>query len=140
VEIEWSEDFVTGIEEIDDQHRKLIAKINDLIDSMGRGQERGKEAVLDTFAFLEDYVYVHFKTEENYMSSSRYPEYKAHKGEHDELIMYLRSVKEKITKQQRTSYLGLQSDMAHTLYTWLTSHIGNNDRKMGQYLLERWQK
>jgi hemerythrin len=140
VEIEWNESLATGIEEVDEQHKKLIMKINDLINSMGKGQVKGKETVLDTFAFLEDYVYVHFKMEENYMNQSKYLDYMSHKEEHDELIMYLRTVKEKIVKSERTTYLGLQSDMAHTLYTWLTNHIGKKDKKLGAYLLERWQK
>ncbi len=140
MKIEWDKNLATGIEEIDDQHKKLIAKINDLITSMGMGQVKGKEAVLDTFAFLEDYIYVHFKTEENYMNRSKYPDYQSHKGEHDELIMYLRTIKEKIMDRKRTSYLGLQSDMGHTMYTWLTNHIGKMDRNMGEYLLKRWQK
>ncbi len=139
MDIEWTNELATGVEEIDDQHRKLIDKINTLLISIGQGQKKGKEVLLDTLAFLENYAQVHFQTEENYMKRSKYPEYRKHVKEHHEFIKDLNGIKERIINHTKPTYLGLQSDMGYKMYTWITNHIGKTDKNMGTYLLERWK-
>jgi diguanylate cyclase (GGDEF)-like protein/hemerythrin-like metal-binding protein/PAS domain S-box-containing protein len=58
----WSDNFATGIEVIDEQHRKLVTLLNKLAGHMAYGSEwLTLHAVFDELA---DYAHYHFQTEE----------------------------------------------------------------------------
>ena len=64
--IEWTEDLATGVPEIDAQHKELFSRINRLLEACNQGQ--GRAEVGKTLAFLEEYVLIHFSTEEKIMT------------------------------------------------------------------------
>ena len=69
--MQWTNDLSAGVEQIDSQHKELIARINTLLDAMKQG--RGRTEVGQTVSFLSDYVATHFGEEEKYMTSFCYP-------------------------------------------------------------------
>jgi hemerythrin len=52
--MEWSENLSVGINEIDEQHKKLVSQINALHDGMRSGQ--GKDTLEKTLGELADYT------------------------------------------------------------------------------------
>jgi len=58
----WSDNFVTGIDEIDVQHRALVDLLNKLAAHMAYGSEM--QILQDVFNELTDYAGYHFETEE----------------------------------------------------------------------------
>ena len=79
--MEWTGDLSVGIDEIDEQHKELIRRINDLVDSVR--QKSCKYKIGDVIKFLEEYVVVHFGEEEGLMEKYAYPEYKPHRAQHE---------------------------------------------------------
>ena len=61
--IEWTEDLATGVNKIDNQHKELFKRINNLLEACNQG--RGKNEVEKVIKFLDDYVIIHFSEEEN---------------------------------------------------------------------------
>ena len=78
--IKWDVSINVGIEELDQQHQRLIAKIQEVEDSvkLGRDQEKIKK-VVEQFI---DYIDFHFKTEERVFQITNYPDAENHIKEH----------------------------------------------------------
>ena len=62
--LEWEEKYSVGVLEIDTQHKKLFATINELIDIIGGHFEQ--LAINKVVSELLDYKKFHFATEEKY--------------------------------------------------------------------------
>ena len=60
--IEWRESLATGHEEIDNQHKELFKRFNNLLTACNKG--KGNEEVGNLLKFLSDYVVSHFAAEE----------------------------------------------------------------------------
>ena len=58
----WNKDLETGNPMIDRQHKQLISCINDLLDACSQG--KGRDKILETMQFLQDYTIKHFGDEE----------------------------------------------------------------------------
>jgi hemerythrin len=121
--IEWSSSLQLGVEEIDNQHRKLVAMINELNDAMRQG--KGKTVLGKIVDGLTAYTGTHFKTEEKYFQQFAYAEATPHTDEH---AAFVRKVTEFRTAFGKGK-LGLSIDVINFLSDWLQNHILVSDRK-----------
>jgi len=128
--IEWRNDLSTGIDKIDSQHKELISRVNLLFESCGKG--RAKEEVKETLKFLQDYVVVHFGTEEDFMSKYGYPDISDHKAKHKAFIADFLVLKNQFETQGAN--LTLITRTNKVVVDWLIQHIGNVDKKLGAFL------
>ncbi|MGI6776634.1 MAG: bacteriohemerythrin [Acetivibrionales bacterium] len=128
--IEWKDSYSIGIEEIDKQHKALFDAINRLLNACSQG--RGKEEVGSVIKFLGDYVVTHFSSEEKLQQEYNYPDFAAHKGMHDKFIEDFTQLKEQI----ETEGVNARSVILvnRTVVDWLTRHIKNVDKKLGEFL------
>lgn len=126
----WKEDLATGVEEIDNQHKELFRRINNLLDACTQG--KGKDEVLNTIRFLDDYVMVHFTAEEGLQKAYNYPDYTSHKALHAEFIKNISDIKKAIEKEGVGLHLVLRTN--RTVVDWLLNHIGQIDKKLGAFL------
>lgn len=126
--LEWSEALSVGFEEIDDDHKKLIGIVNELNDAVAGG--RAANVVGEVLEDLISYTAWHFRHEERLMQTYGYPEYLAHKTEHEDLVDAATGLQAK--------FVNGEPDVASTLLPflkdWLTNHILGTDRKTGQFL------
>ena len=60
--INFTSDLETGVSKIDDQHRELIGRINDVVTIGGASTEKAKTDKI--LQFLGDYIIEHFADEE----------------------------------------------------------------------------
>lgn len=81
--IKWNAFYSVNVEEIDNQHKKLIDLINQLYDAMKAG--KGTEVLSTVLTELVEYTAYHFETEERLFLQQGYAEYEAHKVIHDDL-------------------------------------------------------
>ena len=72
---EFSENLITGNEMIDSQHKELIEKMNQLLESCENGND--KLTAVKTLDYLEDYTDYHFKAEEQLQRDIDYPGYES---------------------------------------------------------------
>ena len=128
--VKWSPEYAVGVPEIDRQHQELFSKINDLLEACNRGE--GKQVLGEVLAFLEEYVKVHFGTEEKAMIAQAYPEYAAHRGEHKEFIENFTRLKNKFEADGPGIWLVAQTN--RVVVDWLINHITKTDTKLGAFL------
>ena len=80
---EWNESLSVGIELIDEQHKMLIKRLNDVAEAIEKSQ--GPAQIVKTLDFLIDYTHFHFSTEEKHMKANNYPGIKEHLDKHEDL-------------------------------------------------------
>lgn len=126
--ITWTENFSVSVQSIDDQHKKLIGLVNDLYDAMRAGKAR--DVLGKVLAELIDYTVYHFGTEEKLFQKYAYPDYKAHKKEHDDLTKTAVDLKEKFNNGN----MMITIEVMNFLKDWLNNHILGTDKKYGPFL------
>ena len=120
----WKPEFSLGVESVDDEHRDMIAMINNAYDQMLNCAEIERPEL-----FLSD-IYIaiaaHFAHEERLMVKARYHEYKEHRADHENLLITIRNIME--------SYLanpeGAQDTLKTGLTDWFTGHFSTFDARL----------
>jgi len=128
--VKWSDDLSVGVAEVDKQHQELVARLNDLIEACNQG--KGKAVVGDLIRFLEQYVVEHFQAEEKLQQKYMYPEYGAHKKQHEQFLSNFAKIKEQFAVDGAT--LPLVITLNRTVVSWLIEHVNKTDKVMGAYI------
>ncbi len=136
--MEWTPDLSVGVSEIDEQHRELFSRINDLV--LAIRQSVCKYRIGDVIRFLEDYVVSHFGMEEELMDRLRYPEFTSHKAQHAHFIRQFSILKDELIKldggKKRGSY-ELSVTTNQIVVDWIIAHVKHTDRQLGEFLKTR---
>lgn len=133
--MQWTSDLSVGIEKIDEQHRELFDKINDLVAAVKRSVCKYK--IGDVIKFLEDYVVFHFGEEEKYMVQFNYPNYQAHKTQHEKFIENFNELKKELPKLEGGKKPGsydLSVETNAVVVDWILDHIAKVDKLLGEFL------
>ncbi len=134
MELRWTNDLSVGVQEIDNQHKELFERINNLRAAMSQG--KGRAEIGKTVKFLEEYVVEHFSMEEKYMGKYSYGAYLVHKAEHEAFIKDFADFKKKLEGLELrggiTSFLTI--DVQRRLVDWLLNHIAKIDKALGAFL------
>ena len=126
----WDDSLSVKVTEIDRQHKKLIALINQLFDAMKDGQGDGVlGSILDQ---LVSYTQGHFATEERLMRKFGYQAYDDHKREHAELVKQVADLQAKFHNRKAS----LSSDVFNFLKDWLLNHIKGTDQHYSGFFNE----
>jgi hemerythrin len=129
-ELIWDKALSVEVDEIDDDHRRLVELFNILGRAVTDGDSANYlKAVLDE---LISCTVWHFKHEERLMLKYGYEEFEAHKSEHDELIETALELQGKILQQGSQ----VSDDDIQFLEHWLTGHILAADMKLGAFLVD----
>lgn len=115
----WTTDLSTGIDVIDNQHKRIVDYINQLGDAIKQRNRISVGSVLDE---LVDYTVSHFAFEESLQEEAGYLYAKPHKAVHEMFI-------KRVAKYQEKHNAG--EDVAPQLHgmlsTWLIHHIKRDD-------------
>jgi hemerythrin-like metal-binding protein len=128
----WTDKLSVGVRILDEDHKRLIALLNELHDSMKAGHS--KESLGRILGELVQYTRVHFAREEKYLVDSGYPAVAAHKKEHDTLTRQVLDVQQKYLSG---TTVALSIDVLKFLKDWLIDHIQGRDQKYRQHLNTR---
>jgi len=126
----FTKNLEVGITLIDNQHRELFKKADELFEAGKNG--KSKDYILKLFDFLGDYTKTHFKEEENYMQSIKYPGYESQKKAHANFIEKLGSLRNDCEKSGVNLSVILNTNQF--ILEWLTKHISIDDKKIGEYV------
>ena len=127
-DIVWDQVLSVGVDEIDEDHQKLITIFNILNHAVAEGESADYLA-----AVLEELINCtvwHFSHEERLMLKYGYADSDEHKAEHRALIESAQELQrgilqaDKPVSEQEISYLE----------RWLTGHILTDDMRLGEYL------
>ena len=115
----WDPSFSVGIAVIDDQHKRIIAYINEL-GTISIYHDKAKiRAVLEA---LKDYTVSHLAFEESLMEEAEYPNLEAHKQIHLAFIERILFFKERYESGEDIS-----RQLMMDLQMWLINHIQHED-------------
>ena len=132
--IDWQSSYELGIEDIDYQHHFFINLINRLAEDLTSSDDPEYRAGI--ISELNAYARFHFISEENMMLRAGYPDLKAHRSHHRELLDQL-SIKQARLEIRHSEME--QRDMLDFLVHWFFQHTTREDRLFADYLhsLER---
>ena len=120
--ITWSRSFETGIDIIDFQHKLILSRGNDLIKEINNNGEKASIEVI--LKDLFDYLFEHFRFEEQMFSSIIYKNKDNHLKEHE----YYREKLSVITRM----FLDNEKDISEEVFIffdeWITKHIIKTDK------------
>ncbi|MBN2896837.1 MAG: hemerythrin family protein [Campylobacterales bacterium] len=129
-ELEWSDIYKLGIDEIDAQHHKLFDIVHEIF---ALSDHPGvKEEIKRIFYELSAYMATHFADEERYMQSIGFPELEAHRQRHEQIIIQTANIL-KTTKPSAGVSI-IKTKMKVAAKQLLVDHIVNEDMKIKLYL------
>jgi len=88
--IEWDDSLSIGVDLIDEQHKMLIQRLNDLSKAIEMTQ--GEGGIVQTLDFLIEYTDFHFSAEEKCMVEHKYPGLDHQKRQHEEFKTSLKNL------------------------------------------------
>ncbi len=128
----WNDNFKTGIDEIDLQHRRLIELLNLLVSHLA--YQADIPTLNAIFEQLKDYTVVHFQTEEKIWAKSFQGDAweRMHKANHTDFIDQVIALK----NQESLKPLDDVIESIVTFLThWLALHILETDKRMAKVVL-----
>ena len=125
----WTQNLSVGVELIDSQHKTWFEKAEKLFEA-GKNHQ-AKEYIGELLNFLEDYTKKHFADEEKYMLGINYPGYHVQKQAHTECIRQLSKLRSDYDASGGNILVILNANQL--VLNWLTQHISNMDKKIGEY-------
>ena len=128
----WSQNFETGIPEIDEQHRKLVDLLNVLVSHLA--YQSDAPAINKVFDDLRSYTAFHFKSEERiwhrYFDGDPWEEW--HRKTHGDFIAEVMRLKQ----EEQTKPLDAVIEQIVTFLThWLAQHILDSDKRLAKVAL-----
>jgi len=135
----WREEFELGIPSIDNQHKYLIElgnKVNALLNTHLEGDNDSYE-INEVMKELRNYTQYHFKTEEDLFLKYNYPDYQAHKKEHDAFIDYLDSIDLEAIQNDQSNFL---RELLEEIVHWVFNHIITTDYMYKDFLIDLGSK
>ncbi|WP_420237331.1 bacteriohemerythrin [Telmatobacter bradus] len=127
--MEWNDRLSVGIMVLDEDHKKLVAMINELFDNIMA--ENSKEKLGAVLNKLIQYTVEHFKREEAFFARTNYPLAAEHIKEHQKLTEQVLKVQSDFEKNIDAT---LSLHVMNFLRQWLTKHIQGEDHKYTAHL------
>ncbi len=131
--IEWDSSLSVGVDLIDEQHKMLIQRLNDL--SRAIEMTQGEGSIVQTLDFLIEYTDFHFCAEEKCMAEHDYPGLAPQKKQHEEFKASLKDLVDDYEYEGVTR--ALTTSVNVFLLNWLVNHIKGVDHKLGEFLQEK---
>lgn len=117
--MKWIAEYNTGIEVIDDQHKRILEYINE-IENIHIMIDRVKvKGILDN---IIDYTQSHFTFEESLQEEADYQYRIPHKRVHDLFIKKIESYRSRFEQGD-----SIESELHEVLSKWLINHIQHDD-------------
>jgi hemerythrin len=118
--LEWTRELESGIPVIDDQHKRIVAFINELNDALETGNAEETNHVMEG---LLNYTVTHFEFEEELQEKAGYPYLKAHRRIHEVFMKRVATIRERSAHGEDVA-----PELLKLLKGWLASHIKGEDR------------
>ena len=126
----WNEEFATGLDAIDKQHKMLIDHINRLEEMLATAKPTREEIEFahSLVHFLESYADTHFKFEEQCMERYRCPAHAQNKEAHAKFLGFFCRFK----KGFKAEGFRLEAfkELHQMASSWITDHILRIDTQL----------
>jgi hemerythrin len=122
----WKDEYSTGVEFIDEQHKKLF-EIGNKVYMVSKDSFRSDkyDKIVEVIYELKDYTIFHFSAEEEYMREIGYRKFLSHKVYHDDFIEKIKAID---FNQMDSNQEGYISELLNFVYDWIVGHILERDK------------
>lgn len=128
--VTWNNEWNTGVEIIDRQHKKLI----DILNRISEGSIDDKELIKE----LINYVSSHFFEEEKLMFKNNYPYdlYKWHRKQHNDFTDAMLDISFKIISMDKTDvdFKSIIKKLEEFCFTWFKEHFLKTDKILADFI------
>lgn len=122
----WKDEYLIGIEEIDEQHKKLFEIANRAYDLLKNDIYVDKyDRIVAIIDELKDYTVFHFNSEEKYMESIGYKRLFSQKIEHGKFIERLDKINLDDIDNNQDEYI---MSILQFVVDWIENHILTTDK------------
>jgi hemerythrin len=129
--ITWKPEFAVGVQSVDFEHQQMINLINEIYDELATHKDADSiEQFLGDVHFA---ISAHFALEERLMREAAYPEYEAHKGDHEELLDQLRDMMDQLVSDPDEGFELLKDRLSD----WFQNHFATFDARLHGQLENR---
>ena len=118
---------------IDEQHKELIGKIDDLLTCCEK--DGGKVSAIKMLDYLSDYTDYHFGEEEKLQEEVSYPAMKEHKEKHAEFKKTVEVLHDMLIEEEGPTEAFVAA-VQKNVVDWLFNHIKNMDQALAAYVQE----
>ena len=126
----WKDEFLNGLEPLDNSNRKLLDNINLLISQIKQGNTI---SFGDIFAFLNEHTKTIFQIEDELMLQHKYPFTENHQQEHKRFIENYQDLEKKsLSGRENSRYISFRTELL--LLDWFASHATKADRHLTRFL------
>lgn len=127
---EFKDEFLTGIEQIDIEHRNLF-EIADRLYTLKHEEfiPDKYDNIREILGELKDYTMTHFEHEEAYMASIGYKRMFTQKSQHDALRELINDWDLDAIDENQDEAI---DEILKTITDWLVNHILNEDKLIGK--------
>ncbi|NIP17283.1 MAG: bacteriohemerythrin [Xanthomonadales bacterium] len=125
--LEWKPEFSLNIPAVDHEHREMIGLINTCYERMGRDADA--EAIGRFLGEIHTGIAAHFALEEHLMRRGAYPEYEAHKEDHEELLDCIRDLMDAFDEDREAGLQRLRKQLAN----WFGNHFSTFDARLHEH-------
>jgi len=132
----WEDKYVTGIELIDTQHKKLVELTNQLYLACLAGDEVTSTVFKDAMSRMVEYVRFHFTAELKLLDAINYPDYHNHKKMHDDLVREILDAARDYSEGKKF----VPNNFVRTLKDWIFGHIAVYDKIYAAYVADERRK
>jgi hemerythrin len=123
----WKNEYETGVEKVDHQHKKLFEIANRAYELLSNDAYVDKyDKIMQIIEELKDYTIFHFADEEEYMLSIGYKKFLSHKIEHDSFIKKFNEIDLQLIDHRQNEYI---MELLEFIYKWIDEHILVKDKE-----------
>jgi hemerythrin-like metal-binding protein len=133
--IDWNDILSVGIKEMDDEHKELFKRINDLL--VGLLGPDGTSNVAHLVEAIREYTVFHFDDEQGLMRQEKYPRYEQHKTLHDAFLKEWGEIQALLVSGQFSAPLLIR--IQDKVVNWLLDHIAKVDHDYSEFILGKDQ-
>jgi hemerythrin len=124
----WKNKYSVGVGDLDNQHRAIMDRLDELHEEMLNGKVN--EAVAPLISGLVSLAGEHFATEERLMESTKFPGLADHRAKHQRLS---RKVGEFIARHD-TGDRAAYCQFMYFVRDWMTKHMEKEDQEYAPWL------
>jgi hemerythrin len=134
--VEWDDRYLIGIPFVDDQHKELIRLTNTLYESCLQGDEAARASFKEAIRATVEYVKLHFSAEEQILKNVHYPEFAAHKKQHEEFVKQVLTEVKNFEEGKKF----VPNVFVRFLRDWTLTHIAVADKQYAEYIMDLKKK
>lgn len=123
--VAWNDAFVLGVDDLDEDHRRLVAIINEM-DALVRRDASSAE-VLAALDRLLGHLGDHFRREQAVMDRAGVPDSVDHGHQHERTRAHLQTLRDRLAADPGAVD---GAELVRYLHAWLVNHVLNQDHRM----------